>query len=50
MKLVALKSNKKFNKYVRNSFSLIQKFTMPKSPRNKRLQFWTNLECFSYLD
>jgi hypothetical protein len=25
-------------------------FTMPKSPRNKTPQFWTNLESFSYLD
>jgi len=41
---------KKWNKYVRNNFSLIQTFTMPKLPCNKRPQFWTNLESFSYLD
>jgi hypothetical protein len=44
------KDNEKLNKYVRNSFSLIRKFTMPKSPRNKRPQFLTNLESFCYLD
>jgi hypothetical protein len=44
------KANKKWNKYVRNIFSIIQMFTMPKSSCNKRLQFWTNLESFSYLD
>jgi len=44
------KYNKKRNKYIRNSFSLIRMFTLPKSPRNKRLQFLTNLESFSYLD
>jgi hypothetical protein len=44
------KDNKKLNKYVRNIFFPIQIFTMPKSPHNKRPQFWTNLESFSYLD
>jgi hypothetical protein len=44
------KSNKKWNKYDRNSFSLILTFTMSKSPHNKRPQFWPNLESFSYLD
>jgi hypothetical protein len=44
------KANKIFNKYVRNSFSIIRTFTMPKSPRNKRPQLWPNLESFSYLD
>jgi hypothetical protein len=44
------KANKKLNKHVWNSFSLIRKFTMPKLPRNKRPKFWTNLESFSYLD
>jgi hypothetical protein len=44
------KANKKSNKYVRNSFSLIQMFTMPKFHCNKIPQFWTNLESFSYLD
>jgi hypothetical protein len=44
------KANKKLNKYVRNSFSLILLFTMPKSPCNKRPQLWTNLKSFSYLD
>jgi hypothetical protein len=44
------KDNKQFNKYVWNSFSLILRFTLPKLPRNKRPQFWTNLESFSYLD
>jgi hypothetical protein len=44
------KAHKKCNKYVRNIFSLIRTFTMPKSPRNKRPQFLTNLESFSYLD
>jgi hypothetical protein len=32
----------KFNKYVRNIFFLIQRFTMPKSHRNKRPQICTN--------
>jgi hypothetical protein len=44
------KANKKQNKYVKNIFFPIQKFTMPKSPRNKRPQSWMNLESFSYLD
>jgi hypothetical protein len=44
------KANKKYNKYIRNSFSQIRTFTMSKSPRNKRPQFWPNLESFSYLD
>jgi hypothetical protein len=44
------KDSKKWNKYVWNIFSLIRTFTMPKLPRNKRPQFWTNLESFSYLD
>jgi len=44
------KANKIYNKYVRNSFSIIRTFTMSKSPQNKRPQFWTNLESFSYLD
>jgi hypothetical protein len=44
------KDNKKLNKYIRNSFSLIWTFIMPKSPWNKKPQFWTNLESFSYLD
>jgi len=44
------KPNKKCNKYIRNSFFPIRTFTMSKSPRNKRPQFWTNLESFSYLD
>jgi hypothetical protein len=43
-------ANKIFNKYVRNIFSLIWKFTMLKLPRNKRPQFLLNLESFSYLD
>jgi len=44
------KDNKIFNKYIRNSFSLIRTFTMLKLPRNKRPQFLPNLESFSYLD
>jgi hypothetical protein len=44
------KAYKKWNKYVRNIFSIIRKFTMPKLPHNKRPQFWTNLESFSYLN
>jgi hypothetical protein len=44
------KANKIFNKYIRNSFSLIRTFTMLKFPRNKRPQFLPNLESFSYLD
>jgi hypothetical protein len=43
-------TNKIFNKYVRNRFSLIQTFTMLKLSRNKRPQFLPNLESFSYLD
>jgi hypothetical protein len=44
------KSSKTFNKYVRHSVSIIRMFTMPKPLCNKRPQFWTNLESFSYLD
>jgi len=44
------KANKIFNKYVKNSFSLIRTFTMLKLHRNKRPQFLPNLESFSYLD
>jgi len=44
------KANKKCNKYVRNRFSQIRTFTMPKLPRSKGPQFWPNLESFSYLD
>jgi hypothetical protein len=44
------KDNKKWNNYIRNSFSQIRRFTMPKFPHNKRPQFWTNLESFSYLN
>jgi hypothetical protein len=44
------KANKIFNKYARNIFSLIRKFTMLKLSRNKRPQFLPNLESFSYLD
>jgi hypothetical protein len=44
------KANKICNKYVRNNSFQIRKFNMPKLPRNKRPQFWTNLESFSYLD
>jgi hypothetical protein len=44
------KANKIFNKYIRNSFSLIRTFTMIKLHHNKRPQFLPNLESFSYLD
>jgi hypothetical protein len=44
------KTNKKWNKYIRNRFSIILKFTMPESHRNKIPQFWMNLESFSYFD
>lgn len=44
------KANKTLNKYVRNRLSQIQTFTISKLPRNKRPQFWPNLESFSYLD
>jgi hypothetical protein len=44
------KANKKCNKYVQKICFPIRTFTMPKSPRNKRPQFWTNLESFSYSD
>jgi hypothetical protein len=42
-------ANKMYNKYVKNSVSQIRTFTLPKWSRNKRVQFWTNLESFSYL-
>jgi hypothetical protein len=48
------KDNKKWNKYVRNRFFLIWKYTMPKSPRNSG-RIWNHFPTWievsiSYLD
>jgi hypothetical protein len=44
------KANSIFYISLWNEIFLFRMYTMPKVPRNKRPQIWTNLESFSFLD